>query len=132
MPPEILRTPVRRPVDGRPTPVRKEGDQATLNALQAHIDTLKSDIERLTAELAGERTAHLETRTAHQGQLTEAERRLVTERERADRAIAELVDLARRLAPTPGPPHGQASGRLAMVQTELTPWYRPLPSRARH
>jgi hypothetical protein len=80
VPTEILRTPDQRPVNGRSTPVRKAGDPATLNALRAHIDTLKADNGRLTDDL-----------DRINGQL-------VTERERADRAIAELVELARRLA----------------------------------
>jgi hypothetical protein len=92
-------------------------------ALEAHIATLKTDIERLTAELAGERAARqvdqdqlVAERTArqadqeqHQEQLA-AERaarqadqdrhqdQLVAARAAADRATAELVELARRLA----------------------------------
>ena len=58
---------------------------------EAHIATLKTDLERLTAELAGERAGR-------QGEVELLNGQLVTERERADRAIAELVELARRLA----------------------------------
>jgi hypothetical protein len=104
VPVEILRTPVQQPINGRSTPVRKPGIQATLDALRKHIDTLKTDNERLTAELAGERAA----RQADQEQLAAARAAaadnerlhgdLAVERQRADRAIAELVDLARRLA----------------------------------
>jgi hypothetical protein len=66
-------------------------DAPLVSALEAHIATLKTDIERLTAELAGERTAR-------QGDVERLNGQLVTERERADQAIAELVELARRLA----------------------------------
>jgi hypothetical protein len=53
-----------------------------VSALKSHIDTLKADIERLTAELAGERVAR------------QAE--LAAERTRADGATAELKgDIAR-------------------------------------
>jgi hypothetical protein len=87
VPVEILRTPVQHPINGRSTPVRKPGIQATLDALREHIDTLKTDNERLTAELAGERVA----RQGDQEQLAAA-------RAAADKATAELVELARRLA----------------------------------
>jgi hypothetical protein len=91
VPPEIPRTPDQRPVNGRSTPVRKAGDQATLTALREHIATLKTDIERLTAELAGERAGRQADQEQHQEQLAAA-------RAAADKATAELVDLARRLA----------------------------------
>jgi uncharacterized small protein (DUF1192 family) len=87
-----------------------QGDTAALvSSLEAHIATLKTEIERLTAELAGERAGR-------QGDVERLNGQLVTERERADRAMAEfageraahqeqleaamsqLVDLARRLA----------------------------------
>jgi hypothetical protein len=90
---EILHTPDQRPVNGRSTPVRKAGDQATLIALREHVATLKADNERLVGD---NDRLHAD---------------LVTERERADRAIAEFVELARRLTaqtaetePEP-PPH---------------------------
>ena len=78
---------------GRPTPVR--GDMvSTVSALQAHIETLKAElaasearVDKLSIELAGERTA----RQADQDQLAVA-------RAAADKATAELVELARRLA----------------------------------
>ena len=54
---------------------------------EAHIATLKTDLERLTAELAGERAA----RQADQEQLAAA-------RAAADKATAELAALAQRLA----------------------------------
>jgi chromosome segregation ATPase len=68
--------------------VRLEGElaHAQANADRATAE-LKTDIERLTAELAGERAA----RQADQVQLAAA-------RAAADRATAELVELARRLA----------------------------------
>jgi chromosome segregation ATPase len=164
-PPEILHTPVQRAINGRAPPVRRTGDQATLTALREHISTLREDnerlrgdltvekgradravtesaelktnIERLTAELAGERTTLAVERAArqadqeqHQEQLTaertarqadqehaaarqaDQEQQLAAEREArrtdeyrlaaaralADKATAELVELARRLA----------------------------------
>jgi chromosome segregation ATPase len=72
-----------------------KGDVARLEGELAHAQAnadrataeLKTDIERLTAELAGERAA----RRADQY-------RLAVARGTADRATAELVELARRLA----------------------------------
>ena len=78
---------------GRPTPVRVDM-VSTVSALQAHIETLKAElaasearVDKLSTELAGERTA----RQADQDQLAVA-------RAAADKATAELVELARRLA----------------------------------
>ena len=78
---------------GRPTPVRVDM-VSTVSALQAHIETLKVElaasearVDKLSIELAGERTA----RQADQDQLAVA-------RAAADKATAELVELARRLA----------------------------------
>jgi chromosome segregation ATPase len=51
---------------------------------EAHIATLKTDLERLTAELAGERAER-------QGEVELLKGQLVTERERADRAVADLT-----------------------------------------
>jgi uncharacterized small protein (DUF1192 family) len=87
-----------------------QGDTAALvSSLEAHIATLKTEIERLTAELAGERAGR-------QGEVELLKGQLVTERERGDRVTAELageraahqeqleaamsqlVELARRLA----------------------------------
>jgi len=89
---------------GRPTPVR--GDMvSTVSALQAHIETLKAElaasearVDKLSTELAGERTArqadqeHLAARQADQ------EQQLAIARAAADKATAELVALAQRLA----------------------------------
>ena len=91
VPPEILRTPDQRPVNGRSTPVRKVGDPATLNALREHNETLKREVDRLMAELAGERAGRQTDQEQHQEQLAAA-------RAAADKATAELVELARRLA----------------------------------
>ena len=83
------RTRVRVPDDAPVTrsPTALPDTPALVLALEAHIATLKTDSERLTAELAGER----EARQADQEQLASA-------RAAADRATAELVELARRLA----------------------------------
>jgi hypothetical protein len=83
------RTRVRVPDDAPVTrpPTALPDTPALVFALEAHIATLKTDIERLTAELAGERAA----RQTDQEQLAAA-------RAAADRATAELVELARRLA----------------------------------
>ena len=67
---------------------------ALVLALEAHIATLKTDIERLTTELAGERAELAGERAARQ---TDQEQ-LAAARAAADRATAELVELARRLA----------------------------------
>jgi hypothetical protein len=68
---------------GRPTPVRVDV-VSTVSALQAHIETLKTElaasearVDKLSADLAGERAEHQEQLAA---------------------AMAQLVDLARRLA----------------------------------
>jgi chromosome segregation ATPase len=80
MPGNDGRTRVLVPEDARAPqapPVRAEAS-ALASALEAHIVTLKADIERLTAELAGERAE------------------LAAERTRADGATAELKgDIAR-------------------------------------
>jgi len=91
VPPEILRTPVQHPINGRSTPVRKPGIQATLDALREHNETLKREVDRLMAELAGERAGRQTDQEQHQEQLAAA-------RAAADKATAELVELARRLA----------------------------------
>src|SRR6516225_9801205 len=65
--------------DGLPTQrldAAQEDTPTLMRALEAHIATLKADNEQLKGQL-------------------------VAERERADRAIAELVELARRLATQP-------------------------------
>src|SRR5271157_2399954 len=50
---------IRLPEEPYPTqtPVIRPTDSALLDALREHIATLKTDIEQLTAELAGERAA---------------------------------------------------------------------------
>ena len=82
--PDDLPAPVERPLNGLSPPVRKP---TMIDALREHIATLRADNERLVNELAGERTA----RRADQEQLVAA-------RAAADRATAELVELAHRLA----------------------------------
>jgi hypothetical protein len=66
-----------------------------VSALEAHITTLKTElasekerVDRITAELTGERSAHQE--------------QLAAARAAADKATAELVELARRLAAIAG------------------------------
>jgi hypothetical protein len=75
--PEGVHTPDQQPINGRSTPVRKP---TMLEVLREHIATLKTDNERLMTELSGEREQLAGARAA------------------ADRATAELVELARRLA----------------------------------
>jgi len=103
---------------------------------EAHIATLKTDLERLTAELAGERAA----RQADQEQLAAA-------RAAADRATAELVELVKRLAAIaetqssskmeeaePEPPQRSKLGRATGIdrpspaprQSRARPWWRRL------
>src|SRR6516162_6247679 len=93
---------------------------------EAHIATLKTDLERRTAELAGERAA----RQADQEQLAAA-------RAAADRATAELVELVKRLAAIaktqtsagtaeaePEPPQRSKQGRAR--RSGVRPWWRRL------
>ena len=135
---------------------------------EAHIATLKTDLERLTAELAGERVGR-------QGEVELLKGQLVTERECADRAVtdltgeraarqvdqeqlaaaravadratAELVELAKRLAAIaktqtsagtaeaePEPPQRSKLGRATGIdrpgtaprQSRARPWWRRL------
>ena len=90
------RTRVRVPDDAPVTrsPTALPDTPALVLALEAHIATLKTDIERLTTELAGERAELAGERAARQ---TDQEQ-LAAARAAADRATAELVELARRLA----------------------------------
>jgi hypothetical protein len=84
MPGNDGRTRVQVPDELHPlrTPDVRGTELELVSALKSHIDTLKADIERVTAELAGERTAR------------QAE--LAAERTRADGAMAELKgDIAR-------------------------------------
>jgi hypothetical protein len=123
------RSRVRVPEDAPVTrsPAARPDTPALVLALEAHIATLKTDIERLTAELAGERTARqaeqdqlaaerAARQEQHQDQLAaertarqtdqehaaarqaDQEQQLAAARAAADRATAELVELARRLA----------------------------------
>jgi phage-related minor tail protein len=102
---------VRLPDEPYPpqTPVIRPTESALLDALREHIVTLKTDIERLTAELAGERAAHQDQlaaeRAARQADQEHAatrqadqDQQLAAARAASDRATAELVELARRLA----------------------------------
>ena len=67
---------------GRPTPVRVDA-VSTVSALQAHIETLKTElaasearVDKLSADLAGERAEHQEQLAAAMAQLVELSRRL--------------------------------------------------------
>ena len=93
------RTRVRVPEDVPATrsPTARPDAPALVLALEAHIATLKTDIERLTAELAGER-AHQNRSRRTDGTADRPGQQLVAARAAADRATAELVELARRLA----------------------------------
>jgi len=90
------RTRVRVPDDApvMRSPTALPDTPALVLALEAHIATLKTDIERLTDELAAERTALAGERTARQAD----QEQLAAARAAADKATAELVELARRLA----------------------------------
>jgi hypothetical protein len=126
MPGNDGRTRVRVPDDVRAPqapPVRADAS-ALVSALEAHIATLKTDIERLTAELAGERAAHQEQLAAERAARHADQEQLAAARAAADRATAELVELARRLAEIaekqtsaetaaaePEPPRRSAAGR---------------------
>ena len=75
---------------GRPTPVR--GDMvSTVSALQAHIETLKTElaasearVDKLSAEFAGERAEHQEQLAAAMAQLVELARRMAAIAEKAE------------------------------------------------
>jgi HrpA-like RNA helicase len=100
MPGNDGRTRVRVPDDVRAPqapPVRADAS-ALVSALEAHIATLKTDIERLTAELAGERAVHQDQLAAERAARQADQEQLAAARAAADRATAELVELARRLA----------------------------------
>jgi hypothetical protein len=75
-----VRVPDDAPVTRSPT---------ALPDTQAHIATLKTDIERLTAELAGERAALAGEREARQAD----QEQLAAARAAADRATASLSSL---------------------------------------
>jgi hypothetical protein len=94
------RTRVRVPDDAPVTrsPTARPDAPALVLALEAHIATLKTDIERLTAELASERAAHQDQLAAERAARQADQEQLVAARAAADRATAELVELARRLA----------------------------------
>ena len=92
-----------RPGAGRAAPPAhvRETESELVSALKSHIATLKTYIERLTAELVTELeradrgiTELADERTARQ---TDQEQ-LAAARAAADKATAELVELARRLA----------------------------------
>jgi chromosome segregation ATPase len=99
-----------------------KGDVARLDGELAHAQAnadrataeLKTDIERLTTELSGERAA----RQADQEQLAAA-------RAAADKATAELVELARRLAEV-----GETQSSSKMEETEPEPPRRSKLGRA--
>src|SRR6516225_10328441 len=78
--PDELWPPRTPDVRGQRTPDARETESELVASLKSHIETLKADIERLTAE-----------RQADRDELTAA-------RAAADKATAELVELARRLA----------------------------------
>jgi hypothetical protein len=79
---------------------------------------LKADVDRLTAELASERAAQQVDRELQTAQLAQRDAELAAARAAADKATAELVELARRLAQIaekqnaePEPPRRSAAGR---------------------
>src|SRR5215471_10489621 len=91
-----VRVPDDAPVTRSPTAL--PDTPALVLALEAHIATLKTDIERLTAELAGERTGRQADQEHAAARQADQEQQLAAARAAADRATAELVELAKRLA----------------------------------
>jgi hypothetical protein len=91
--------PVKAPDDAPVTrPPTAHPDAPTLVlALESHIVTLKTDIERLTTELAGERAARQADQERHQEQLVELARR--------------LAEIAEKQTPEPEPPRRSRVGR---------------------
>src|SRR6516162_3309338 len=86
MPGNDGKTRVMIPNEAHPpsTPHVTPDTSALVSSLEAHIATLKTEIERLTAELAGERVGR-------QGEVERLNGQLVTEREQADRAVTDLT-----------------------------------------
>jgi len=91
-----VRVPDHAPVTRSPTAL--PDTPALVLALEAHIATLKTDIERLTAELAGERAGRQVDQEQAAARQADQEQQLAAARAAADRATGELVELARRLA----------------------------------
>ena len=84
--------------DGRPDVgmVRPE-NQALITSLESHVATLKADVDRLEALLAGERE-RADAEAAKSAEVIRASAaQFAHERERADRAIAAFESLAQRL-----------------------------------
>ena len=85
---------------GRPAVVRSP-ESALVDALRAHNETLKADVEALKAQLAAQAAADDERAEKQAADFAgrDAERLadLARERERADKAIAAFEQLARRL-----------------------------------
>ena len=91
---------IRLPDEPYPTqtPIVRPTESALLDALREHNETLKGEVDLLKGQLVTEReradramAEFAGERAAHQEQLTAA-------RAAADKATAELVELARRLA----------------------------------
>jgi hypothetical protein len=78
--PDELRPPRTADVRGPRTPDTRETESELVASLKSHIESLKADIERLTAERQVDRDE------------------LAVARAAADKATAELVELAKRLA----------------------------------
>jgi DNA primase len=82
---------VRTPFVPASTTPERGPDLQLEDALKAHIDKLKSEFLFGNVQLKGE-LAHL------RDELAQRDAQLVTERERADRAVAELFDVTQQVA----------------------------------
>jgi len=103
--PDELWPPRTADVRGPRTPDVRETESELVVSLKSHIETLKTDVERLTAELAGERAELVTERERADRAIAEVQAarqvdrdELAAARAAADRATAELCELARRLA----------------------------------
>ena len=115
------RSPDERPPITRSSASQKAADPALVEALEAHVETLKAQLAEETAALR-EHNATLKTDVEKLDALLAAEREradkaiagfealLRTESEMADRAIAAFESLARRLE--------------AMAEAKRPPWWR--------
>jgi hypothetical protein len=83
-------TPAQDASGTRAAPVQDDAP-ALVRALEAHIETLKADVERLTVELAGERAARQGDQERVAGQLVQRDKQLAAAQARADQAAVELV-----------------------------------------
>jgi hypothetical protein len=129
--------PVRTPSVLAPTNPERVADSQLVDTLKAHIDTLKAELVLSNVPLKGE-LAHL------RDELTQRDALLVTERERADRAVEELFELtsgspsqkrssppsaSARIGPRPNLPVWRNSSPMWRRRMQKKSWRHNMPSR---